>query len=148
MKSVEANFADLLGRTFVSVERLPSHAVEFPHRWNDDDDHRTQTFDSTDTIVFTEADGSRFVMGYEQDCCASCEIVDLNGDPGDLVGVPIVLADESSSEPDGWKPDEYDESYTWTFYRLATCKGHVDIRWFGSSNGYYSESVSLYRVAA
>jgi hypothetical protein len=146
MTTTKADFSDLLGRTFVSVERLPSNAATFPRPepWS----VGAQTFDSTDTIVFTEADGSRFVMGYEADCCASCEIVDLNGNLADLVGVPIALADESSSEPDGWKPDEYDDSYTWTFYRLATCKGHVDIRWFGSSNGYYSESVSFYRVAA
>lgn len=133
-------FSELLGQTFVSVERLPSHAVRFLCLWGG-----KNSFDSEDTIVFTRADGVRYVMGYEADCCASCKLIDLNGDLADLVGVPITLADESSSAPDGWEPEEYCESYTWTFYRLATCKGHVDIRWFGESNGYYSESVSFYR---
>jgi hypothetical protein len=58
------------------------------------------------------------------------------------------MAEESTSNehPSDHKPSEYDESFTWTFYKFATRKGYVDVRWFGQSNGYYSESVTFVEV--
>lgn len=91
-------------------------------------------------MVFTDTEGNQFALYHSQDCCESVEIEDINGDLNDLIGSPITMADESSNS-DSLKPELEDESFTWTFYKLATIKGYVDIRWFGSSNGYYSESV-------
>ena len=99
-----------------------------------------------EVMTFVAEDGRRFVFWYEHDCCASCNVEDIVGDLSDLVGSPIVEAEEVSNyAPEGdpfakrdWKPD----SYTWTFYRFSTAKGTVTIRWLGESNGYYSESVS------
>jgi hypothetical protein len=54
----------------------------------------------------------------------------------------LLLAEEvrGATEPD----EEHYESYTYTFYKFATRKGYVDVRWLGESNGYYSESVDLF----
>ena len=92
-------------------------------------------------MVF-ENDTERFVFFHYQDCCESVDINDIVGDLQDLVGEPLLIAEEVSgaTEPD----EEHYESYTYTFYKFATRKGYVDVRWLGESNGFYSESVSLH----
>jgi hypothetical protein len=98
----------------------------------------------SERIVFTLTDGRRFLMWHDQDCCEGVDVEDVAGDVADLLGSPILLAEESTSEV-GPK-DDYDESFTWTFYKLATVKGDVTIRWYGQSNGYYSEGVDFGEV--
>lgn len=97
-------------------------------------------------VVFLSADGERFVMEHDQDCCESVYVEDICGDLNDLVGTPIAFAEESSNSDDP-PAIGHDDSYTWTFYRIGTVKGTVVIRWFGSSNGYYSESVDFKKVS-
>ncbi len=122
-----------------------------------------------DEILFTCNDGVQYKMFHEEDCCESVCIEDINGDIQDLIGSPILKAEEVNNEKfvnnfensfklqEGQNPDyEWNyknefgeskpESYTWTFYKLATIKGYVDICWFGHSNGYYSESVDFVKL--
>lgn len=101
-------------------------------------------------MLFTAENDSWFRFEHMQDCCERVCIEDVIGDLDDLVGSPIVLAEEVSSKeapaPDfgGYAP----ESYTWTFYRFGTAKGTVTVRWLGTSNGYYSEAVHYQCVIA
>jgi hypothetical protein len=93
-------------------------------------------------MVFENAT-ERFVFFHSQDCCESVSIEDICGDLQDLVGEPLLIAEEVSGEtPVDFNEEEHD-SVTWTFYKFATRRGYVDVRWFGESNGYYSEGVSL-----
>lgn len=97
-----------------------------------------------DSINFEADTGERWEMVYEPDCCASCVIEDVAGDLQDLVGSPIVMAEAGTNSDNPKDPDH--DSFTWTFYKLATAKGYVTIRWYGSSNGYYSEVASFHRL--
>jgi hypothetical protein len=73
--------------------------------------------------------------------------VDIAGNLNDLIGSPLLMAEEVSSErdvnPKGVTVPDFQDSFTWTFYKLATVKGYVTISWYGESNGYYNESVSF-----
>lgn len=117
------NIESMIGKTFVSVEGSVGDG----------------------DLIFIADDGMKFVFNHHQDCCEGVvSIDDITGDLQDLVGEPLLVAEESTSNenPVGVEK-EYQDSFTWTFYKFATRKGYVDVRWYGESNGYYSESVDL-----
>jgi hypothetical protein len=118
----EVNIKDMVGKVFTSVTA------------------------TDDEMVFSNAD-EQYRFYHVQDCCETVMIDDICGDLGDLVGEPLLMADDVSgtvSDPGPKKDGDWeDESYTFTFYKFATRKGYVDVRWYGESNGYYSESVDL-----
>lgn len=87
-------------------------------------------------MVFTSIDGKTFKFLHYLQCCETVTIEDIIGDLSDLIGSTIVQAEEVSSEQTSTR----DNSGTWTFYKFATQKGYVAVRWFGSANRY-SESV-------
>jgi hypothetical protein len=131
---VEVTIKDLIGKVMKSVEDIAGRE-----------------------IIFTTEDGRQYQMYHQQDCCESVYIESIIGDLDDLVGSPILMAEESSFHGKESLPVHEqvrvkiqkastpyyctDESQTWTFYKFATSKGYVDIRWLGESSGYYSEEV-------
>ena len=96
---------------------------------------------NTDTLIFITEDNKKYIMNHDQYCCENVYLEDVCGDLNCLLDRPILKAKETINERVTPKKDT--ESFTWTFYKLATIKGWVDIRWYGESNGYYSESVDI-----
>lgn len=95
-----------------------------------------------DELFFVTSEGETYKMYHDQNCCEVVYVEDIVGDLQDLVDSPILEAREDSYS-DGESIDHYDDSFTWTFYNITTAKGHVTIRWYGTSNGWYSEDVSF-----
>ncbi len=89
-------------------------------------------------LWFYTKDNKAVKMFHSQDCCESVHIEDVVGDLDDLVGNPLLRAEVRTE--DGKASDG---DLTYTFYELSTIKGSVTVRWYGSSNGYYSTRVSL-----
>jgi hypothetical protein len=88
-----------------------------------------------------------FELEHSQDCCESVYVESIEGDLKDLIDSPLTMAEVVSSEDgDGRaRPDHFhiDDVEQWTFYKFATVKGYVTIRFYGTSNGYYSTGVGI-----
>ena len=111
----------MVGKTFIKVES----------------DSETVTFWASDKV-------DSYSLFHDQDCCESVYLEEVIGDLSDLEHSPILLAEEASSS--NLPPlTKYCESHTWTFYKFSTIKGSVTLRWYGSSNGYYSEVVDCHK---
>ena len=113
-------FSSLVGKTLVSVVGKKGDNV----------------------ILLKRSDGMVYKMFHRQDCCESVFVEDICGDIDNLLDTPVLSAEEVVEDGD----DNDWGTSTWTFYKLSTAKGDVTIRWYGESNGYYSESVDFVLV--
>lgn len=118
------NVNELLGKTLVSIKGCEKNSEE---------------------IIFETSDRKKYRMFHDQDCCESVTIDDICGNIEDLLYSPLLMAEEEINLDD-MQLDKWDESFTWTFYKFATNKGYVTIKWYGTSNGYYSERVSFEEI--
>ena len=99
---------------------------------------------SDEVVIKTEC-GRSYMFLHHQDCCERVALEEFDNDINDHSGAVVTCAEEIESD----KPVSefnYDESETWTFYKIETNKGGLFMRWLGSSNGYYSESVDFEEV--
>ena len=117
--------SELLGKTLVSI---------------------TGAKEGNNEIIFECSDGSKYRMYHEQDCCETVTIEDICGDIKSLVGNPLTMAENVSNRMDIPAVNKWVDSCTWTWYKFATVRGYVTIRWYGESNGYYSEQVDFEKI--
>ena len=106
----------------------------------------TKVISSDEGLRFIEENGNSWLFSHEQECCEDVFLEDVAGSLDDLVGSPLLMAEEVSNEEEPDVPEDIDlyDSYEWTFYKFATAKGYVAARWFGAGNTFYSISVDLF----
>lgn len=120
-----AELSELLGKTVTDIEQV---------------DNRE--------LIFTLDDGRKYKLHHLEGCCEKVDIEDITGEIGDLLNSPLLMAEEvtyKGENPKGVAIPKYQDSFTWTFYKFATIQGYVTVRWYGASNGYYSERVDFHR---
>ncbi len=128
-------FGELQGQVITKIENCREDTSD----WRGPEDEIRITLDT----------GEVYRLYHYSDCCESVTVEDICGDLDDLLNLEIMLAEEvtnSDTHPEGLDDGRGSESFTWTFYKLVTHKGAVTIRWFGESNGYYSEEVEFGKV--
>ena len=83
---------------------------------------------------------------HEPDCCEKVVlVVDDKDDFFGLKGATIIGLELAESGVKREVKDEFvGDSETWTFLRLCTSQGPYTFRFYGSSNGYYSEEPAVF----
>lgn len=132
-----AYFEDLCNRTIKKIERFSggTEALIF---------HCTNEYYLADDIFIMQPNESESALS--EGCDVQVYIEDITGDLNDLIGTPILRASIEKNIEKEKLTDVHVAEYLWTFYKLATIKGYVDIRWYGSSNGYYSIEVGFDQI--
>lgn len=110
--------------------------------------------DFRDLIIFIEDNGTQWGVYHNWECAEPVTIV---SNLSAIINLPITQAEaihniqqDVNSEDVNYIPDldKYarpTRSQTW-IYKLGTQKGSVIIRWYGKSNGYYSEEVLFNKI--
>ena len=108
---------------------------------------RQLEYKNAEALIFETVESEYYVFVHLFECCEDVYIEDIQGNLEDLVGSPLLLAQEYTSETfQGPESNDHKGFEVWTFYHFATHKGRVTVRWFGSSNGWYSMKVSLLQL--
>ena len=91
-----------------------------------------------DELLMEFEDGTIYIFYHFQDCCEDVHIDDISKSLDDIIGEEILNFEEKTSIGEvGFG------SFTWTFYDIDTFNNHIQIKWYGESNGYYSEKIDL-----
>lgn len=119
-----AQFSDLVGKTIVLIRGCEKGSTAIRIECND---------------------GIVFELSHDQEGCEEVMVEDVWGDVSDIIESEILFAEETSYEY-RVREEAYFGEQTWTFCKLGTINGWLDIRWWGVSNGYYSTDVGFFEV--
>ena len=92
-------------------------------------------------IEFIDCYDRTWYLKHLQECCEDVDINDVCGDWNDILNEPVYYEETENEDPNA------DESGTWSFYKFRTRKGEVVVRFYGSSNGYYSETATFFNIS-
>lgn len=95
--------------------------------------------------------GYTFKFRHYQQCCEHVYLEDVLDDLLDIIqsDEEILYAEKSSSEDDNYNdqalefPGDSENTVTYTFYKLRTKSYSCTLRFYGTSNGCYSEDVDF-----
>jgi hypothetical protein len=157
MKLKQVEFSELIGKTITSIKcscedlngRYSTRDQYLIEKENSLEDLYHQANIASILFIVKNKDFSqtKYLMYHEQDCCENVYLEDIDGDIEDLIETTILLAEVvSNNDKINNKDVDQSDSFTWTFYKMATYDGYVTLRWFGSSNGYYSEEVNFAEI--
>ncbi|HBY20802.1 MAG TPA: hypothetical protein DEG71_07310 [Clostridiales bacterium] len=93
-----------------------------------------------DRVSFLTDKGRYTLINFESWCGNDCDVSleDIDGNIYRLFGQKIIFAEEIIHSGT-------DESTCYSFYKLSTNNDSVTLRFYGRSNGYYSENMQLYK---
>ena len=101
-----------------------------------------------ETVVLMAVDGEKY--RFFEDIHSGVRMDGVSGDLSNLVGSPLLVADErveSSSVRIQGLHEEW-EFRTWTFHEFATAKGSVTVRWSSHTDGGCTGVVSRARYSS
>lgn len=115
---------------------LKIKGMKFKNVYLDKDSGR---FDN-EAIVFDNGANELYVLTHIQECCENVWIESITGELEDLIDSPLIMAEVASQtkrDEDGFADQIF------YFYKFATAKGYVTIRFVADDTPYYSTEVEL-----
>lgn len=95
-------------------------------------------------VIFTK-EGPIYRMDHQQDCCETVLCTEIEGEIEQILNSPVTNTKEIIEHDEEGKLSDY-ESLTLTDFLIETESARLLIKWLGTSNGYYSESVIIEEI--
>lgn len=95
-----------------------------------------------DALLYIKTDKGTMTFYHAQQWSEQVWLEDGLEDLEKMIGEKVLHA-EVIKNYDEDALDEEDDSYTWIYYKISTLNHDCTLRFYGTSNGYYSEGVDI-----